>query len=139
MKEYIDREAIIKLSKQIKDNFAPLHRKVIDAFIYNIDKNIPSADVAPVVHGKWLDEDSFDAHGSPIYRCSECNKTVADNYISCHKYCLHCGAKMDEAKQEKLFPRCNKCVYEITCSKNMDNENKCPDYKRDPPDGGYYG
>ena len=49
----------------------------------------------PTVHGKWYDEDSFDAHGSPIYRCSVCNKTVADNYISCHKFCLHCGAKMD--------------------------------------------
>ena len=45
-------------------------------------------------HGQWLDEDSFDAHGSPIYRCSVCNRTVADNYISCHKFCLHCGADM---------------------------------------------
>lgn len=51
-----------------------------------------------IVHGRWYDEDSFDAHYSPIYRCSVCNKTVADNYISCHKFCLHCGAKMDGGK-----------------------------------------
>ena len=53
MKEYIERESIIKLSKEIKDNFAPLHRKVIDAFIYNINKNIPTAKVKPVRHGEW--------------------------------------------------------------------------------------
>ena len=57
---------------------------------------LTSKDVAPVVHGHWYDEDSVDAHGTPIYRCSVCNRTVADNYISFHKFCLHCGTCMDE-------------------------------------------
>lgn len=35
--------------------------------------------------------------------------------------------------------RCRKCVYECYCSKDKDYEGKCPDYKRDAPDGGYYG
>ena len=35
--------------------------------------------------------------------------------------------------------RCHKCVYEMTCLRNKDIEGKCPDYKRDAPDGGYYG
>lgn len=35
--------------------------------------------------------------------------------------------------------RCNKCVYELYCSKDKDKERKCPDYKCDAPDGGYYG
>lgn len=48
-KEYIEREAITKLAKEIKDNFAPLHRAVIDAFVYGIKTNIPSADVVEVV------------------------------------------------------------------------------------------
>ena len=34
--------------------------------------------------------------------------------------------------------RCPKCVYEGTCKK-MDIAGSCKDYKRDPPDGGYYG
>ena len=34
--------------------------------------------------------------------------------------------------------RCYKCVYEGTCSGN-DNYGQCTKYKRDPPDGGYYG
>ena len=35
--------------------------------------------------------------------------------------------------------RCNKCVYEMTCYRNKDKNGTCPDYKRDAPDGGYYG
>ena len=66
------------------------------AIAKDLIRKAPTADVAPVIHGRWYDEDSVDAHGSPIYRCSVCNKTVADNYISCHKFCLHCGAIMNE-------------------------------------------
>ena len=65
------------------------------AIAKDLIRKAPVADVAPVVHGRWYDEDSVDAHGSPVYRCSVCNKTVADNYISFHKFCLHCGAYMD--------------------------------------------
>lgn len=36
-------------------------------------------------------------------------------------------------------PRCSKCVNEIHCTRNKDDENKCPDYKRDASDGGFYG
>ena len=54
---------------------------------------------------------------------------------------------MVAAKQQMLLykathepkPRCHKCIYEATCSKNKDSNNTCPDYKRDAPDGGYYG
>lgn len=46
-------------------------------------------------HGKWLETDYFDAHKVPIYKCSVCFREVADHYIKCHKYCLHCGTKMD--------------------------------------------
>ena len=89
-KEYLEREALLeRLSYNGPMNLSPIeyYREVVTKF--------PTEDVAPVVHGRWYDEDSVDAHGSPIYRCSVCNKTVADNYISCHKFCLHCGAYMD--------------------------------------------
>ncbi len=39
----------------------------------------------------------------------------------------------------ELKPRCEKCIHELYCSKDKDKERKCPDYKRDAPDGGYYG
>lgn len=35
-------------------------------------------------------------------------------------------------------PRCHKCVYEYSCHK-VDVDESCNEYKRDPPDGGYYG
>lgn len=46
-------------------------------------------------------------------------------------------ALMDGGKEQR--PRCHKCVNEMQCSKDKDNDHKCPDYKRDAPDGGYYG
>ena len=36
------------------------------------------------------------------------------------------------------LPRCSKCVWENACN-SSDIDGKCTDYKRDPPDGGYYG
>lgn len=105
-KEYIERSIIHKMISDtdwyhIGHNSLMIGAKSEEEAIYQASdvisaiENAPTADVAPVVHGRWYDEDSFDAHGSPIYRCSICNKTVADNYISCHKFCLHCGAHMD--------------------------------------------
>ena len=36
-------------------------------------------------------------------------------------------------------PRCDKCVYlKETCGQT-DKDGQCWKYKRDPPDGGYYG
>ena len=43
------------------------------------------------------------------------------------------------AKSIGKTPRCRKCVYEMQCSKDKDDEHKCPNYKRDAADGGYYG
>lgn len=66
--------------------------------------DIPAADVAPVVHGRWIGIDSSfwkPTHSSDIpvfrktYRCSEYRRktAIAENY------CPNCGAKMD--KEEK--------------------------------------
>ena len=65
---------------------------------YTINK-IPTANVEEVKHGRWFDTGSFDHHYTPIYQCSVCRKEVADNFIDLHKYCLHCGAKMDAKKE----------------------------------------
>ncbi len=53
-----------------------------------IPKDTPTADVAPVVHGRWV-YGEFD-----IPHCSECGNDVMPNMIS--PYCPNCGAKMDE-------------------------------------------
>lgn len=100
MKEYIEREEIVKLANEIKDNFAPLHRAVINAFIYNIKTNIPTADVEPVRHGEWVDKCVRDWH------CSLCDCEIqkvrkVDGYCydDLPRYCPDCGAKMSGGKE----------------------------------------
>ena len=61
---------------------------------------LESADVAPVVHGKWESvyttywkwkPDGAHPVDRIIYRCSECNRRTAIKT----SYCPNCGAKMD--------------------------------------------
>lgn len=54
--------------------------------------NLPAADVAPVVHGRWewITEN--------LYKCSHCyTKTVVDEFLNetLYMYCPYCGARMD--------------------------------------------
>ena len=46
--------------------------------------------------------------------------------------------KIQQIKSRPAVSRCHKCIYENTCS-NIDIDGNCNEYKRDPPDGGYYG
>lgn len=62
---------------------------------------LPAADVAPVVHGRWLDEDFPEkmatVHGFAI--CSVCGKLshkAEHGYNILSIYCPNCGAKMDK-------------------------------------------
>lgn len=59
------------------------------------DVRLPAADVAPVRHGHWINE-NFYTH------CSACGKTAMyDKYEQEVEsdYCPHCGAKMDGDEQ----------------------------------------
>ena len=42
-------------------------------------------------------------------------------------------------EKSEIIPRCNKCVYELINCGDNDKDGNCKTYKRDPPDGGYYG
>ena len=88
--EYIKRDAAIAALEDLHEDGELDYLGVFDAI-----KCTSAADVAPVIHGRWLDTDSLDAHYTPIYKCSQCWKDVADHYIKEHKFCLHCGARMD--------------------------------------------
>lgn len=47
--------------------------------------------------------------------------------------------KKEDVPPKKIYPRCDKCIRWRGCARDMDNDNSCPRYKRDAPDGGYYG
>lgn len=53
------------------------------------------ADAEPIRHAHWVkvDEDSIEEHN--IYKCSECGELYDWFDVPEHKYCRHCGAKMD--------------------------------------------
>ena len=84
MAEYIEREAAIAALPVAWDS-------AVDALRY-----APAADVAPVVHGRWIEYPR--AH---YFKCGECKYTVP--YRKAHltngkreyNYCPNCGAKMD--------------------------------------------
>lgn len=66
---------------------------------------IPSEDVAPVRHGRWIVGDSLPMHDiagnlswGNWYTCNQCEfKTYAiERHITQYNYCPNCGAKMDK-------------------------------------------
>lgn len=57
----------------------------------------PAADVAPVVHGKWIEDHDY-------LKCPECGVMVKWDFtffdIGNWNYCPNCGAKMDGKGEE---------------------------------------
>ena len=80
MAEYIEREAAIES--------LPV---AWDSAIYAL-RNMPSADVAPVVHGRWIEQEKYTF--GVMYDCSICGNRILDTGHS-WKYCPNCGAIMD--------------------------------------------
>ena len=57
--------------------------------------NLPAADVAPVRHGRWIDEGQYaDFFPHHAYRCSECGNHFLEVEMY-YEFCPRCGAKMD--------------------------------------------
>lgn len=83
MAEYMARDLFLK---NVKHN-AP--------FIYSIVAPIalitPAADVAPVVHGRWILVDTEKWIGV----CSNCNRQDRIDHLATH--CRFCGARMNNA------------------------------------------
>ena len=88
MAEYIERKAVLKEAE------SRIMWGASAAAVYELIRDAPAADVAPVRHGRW-------ETSSGLYSCSECGITCpydvqADviEYWACN-YCPNCGAKMD--------------------------------------------
>lgn len=92
MAEYIDREALRKVLENWRDAHADVDDEqgcgLLEDVIWEVDAQ-PAADVAPVVHGRWVPFHS-EAAGDIQY-CSACEIGFAAKT----DYCPHCGAKMD--------------------------------------------
>ena len=88
MEDYISREAALT-ALQDSDLFNTTERQL------RAIRELPAADVAPVVHGQWIDAYP-DIEPNPMFMygiCSECGfEQGISKYLN---YCPNCGAKMD--------------------------------------------
>ncbi len=96
MPEYISlAEALRAVQKQRGANRSPAQNAMLDRIRCDI-KNMPAADVAPVVHGRWLDGAEDFTCGQHNAECSICHCYIS--WSGCDEdfnYCPNCGAKMD--------------------------------------------
>ena len=63
----------------------------------------PAADVAPVVHGRWIHSRYEDCSEQfELVKCSQCNHEAYAMafYVRSGNYCPNCGAKMDGGANE---------------------------------------
>lgn len=101
MAEYIEREVVIAKCKEIAScewNHRASPVSLADAYEQFAEdvEELPAADVAPVVHGRWIEtyHEGYEMWG---YDCSECDDGFAtkERCKSKPNYCHNCGAKMD--------------------------------------------
>lgn len=82
MAEYIDRAVAVSQAKFIHGRWGDVYVSAATLM------GIPAADVAPVVHARWIED------ASGIIICPECKRGY--NLIAKFtNYCPACGAKMD--------------------------------------------
>lgn len=95
MAEYIKRDAALRVAHTMRPEDKRL--KITMA-------NIPAADVAPVVHGRWevadwveLDDSGAEFIRTPkaALRCPHCKIAFKKELLWRDKYCPNCGARMD--------------------------------------------
>lgn len=84
--EYISRIAmdrlLIRFCKEATDNNVALYEHFLD---------IPTADVKPVIHGRWI-KSEHDGMRMIVFECSNCGSyyPLPDGL----NFCPHCGADM---------------------------------------------
>lgn len=120
MAEYIERKALIERFKELGLGENSFVERMFADGVYSILEIFPSADVAPVVHGRWVLEahkERANCRWNVTAECSECCDEIKEiwagffpnvpdciardaSLISAEKveisnYCPNCGAKMD--------------------------------------------
>lgn len=65
--------------------------RLVLAALKRMVEGLPTEDVAPVAHGRWIELPSM----APEYECSECRQAYEWWEVSEAHYCPNCGAKMN--------------------------------------------
>lgn len=96
MAEYIEREAALDICNTEYHNRLQMFDYCGDTVAWNISsqiKALPVADVAPVVHGRWVEDHDY-------LKCPECGIMVKRDFtffddIGDWNFCPSCGTKMN--------------------------------------------
>ena len=109
MKEYIERDAVLEAIKEPYERVYGkcVYKPVEDVYRMIVKRinNSPAVDVAPVVHGEWID---IISHEDIIYAtCNHChsrgkvktNRNEWGTWYIDSPYCPKCGARMDGGKK----------------------------------------
>jgi hypothetical protein len=104
MNEYIDRDALRQAVLESQhDNphprgMAHIAHDCEHAHFVAMIARFPAADVAPVVHARWIHSRYEDCSEQfELVKCSQCNHEAYAMafYVRGGNYCPNCGAKMD--------------------------------------------
>ena len=91
--EYIAREALLEQFRAMESyNVSPMYRRGYDDCVATV-LNATTADVAPVVHGRWIEKTV--PEGCRYFECSNCGAHENRHTAIKGYYCWRCGAKMD--------------------------------------------
>ena len=100
MADYIRREdarrMVVQLDKYAWKSPVSDERRVtvdVDLVKFGLDR-IPAADVAEVVHGRWIKDDFLSDDVNNAEKCSQCGELIGW-FGNLPNYCPNCGAKMD--------------------------------------------
>ena len=103
-KEFIEREKALEKVIEVKHHDPELSGVVLHRYIKEIDlKDIPAADVVPVVHGRWIEKTAHDRR--QYFECSNCGKQENKHTAIRGGFCWNCGAKMDKEETNELDKR----------------------------------
>ncbi len=93
MDEYIKKEEALRVISDVLFETDPSGKEQIAVLKCSHSvRELPTADVAPVVHGRWIaDGDGY--HWT--YNCSICAWKDGYPFNERHNFCPSCGAKMD--------------------------------------------
>lgn len=113
MSEYITRERALEILNDIggcgaePGSYTAGWDEAINA-AYEAIQDEPAADVAPVVHGEWLNIDgdytfaacSICETAYEVATEEEAEKGLWDAFMCSYRYCPNCGAKMDGKERQ---------------------------------------
>ena len=99
MSEYIEREFALNVLCRENCGHDYEANKCNNCYTSNFINYLPTADVAEVKHGKWIEVQKENIWNDivPVLECSACGKyTVGTRGIMTKSnYCPNCGAKID--------------------------------------------